>query len=489
MRITRNLKVLGLVAAMGLGLGGHSAHAALSDAEMAQLGIEGTPLTPFGAIRAGNKEGTIPAWSPKPLAPPAGYKPGDFPDPFANEKPLFTITAKNYTQYQDKLTPGQIAMFKQYPDTFRMHVYPTHRTGVVPTWMYEATLRQAKNVKLCPEQVTKGEVCIKDYVKGGGVPFPIPKNGDEAGWSAILSPQFVAEDVYVNGALIDTLGNRTDVISRERGMWPWWFKEKDYPKQEVFNAFGGAVLCDSQEVMQPPRSAGLLFGGCNYINNFDFQVYLYLPGQRRVRKAPEIGAHDSPSFASDGQRTVESRWMVSYTGGKDSYHDRKLLDRKEYFLPYNNFKLTQDSAGFDQIFGKKHINQDLIRYELRRAWVIDAVKKPNVRDLYKRMVTYIDEDTWSGLAFEAYDNSDRLWRMGEQYLVYLFEPKTTVIYGDTQIDLINGRYTTYPYWYNQTAKALGKSPSVNKFISDSSVPLPFNTEIYTPQGLRSMGTR
>ncbi len=488
MRTPNYLKLVAMIAAMGCALASQTASAALSASEQAQLGIEGTPLTPMGAIRAGNKEGTIPAWNPKPLAPPPGYKPGDFPDPFASEKPLFTITAKNYTQYQDKLTPGQIAMFKQYPDTFRMHVYTTHRTGAYEPWVYEATMKQAKNVKLCPEQISKGEVCMKDYIKGGGIPFPIPKNGDEAAWSGFLGFQGVASDFYVNGALIDTLGNRTDVISHERTMWPWWFKEKDYPKQDVFSAFGGAMLCDSQEVMQPPRSAGLLFGGCNYVNNFDFQVYLYLPGQRRVRKAPEIGAHDSPSFASDGQRTVESRWMISYFGGKDSNHDRKLIGRKELFLPYNNFKLTQDNVGFDQIFGKKHINQDLIRYELRRAWVIDAVKKPNVRDLYKRMVTYADEDTWLGLAFEAYDNNDRLWRTGEQYLVYMFEPKITVIYGDTQIDLLNGRYTVYPYLYRQSAKAVGRSESP-KIISDSSTPIPFNPEIYTPQGLRSMGTR
>lgn len=488
MRVPNYLKLLAAVAAIGCAIGIQPAKAALTADEMAKLGIEGTPLTPMGAIRAGNADGSIPAWDPKPLAPPAGYKPGDFPDPYANEKPLFTITAQNYTKYQDKLTPGQIAMFKQYPETYRMHVYPTHRTGTYESWVYEATLRQARNAKLCPEQVSKGKVCMKDVIKGGGIPFPIPKNGDEAAWSGYSGLIASSVDYYVNGALIDALGNRTDVISRERAIWPWWYKEKDFPKGDMFSAFGGALLCDSQEVITPPRSAGLLFGGCNYTDNFDFQVYLYLPGQRRVRKAPEIGAHDSPSFASDGQRTVESRWMISYFGGKESNHDRKLVGKKEFFLPYNNFKLTQDNVGFDQIFGKKHINQDLIRYELRRVWVVDAVKKPNVRDLYKRMVTYADEDTWLGLAFEAYDNSDRLWRTGEQYLVYFFGPKIVSIYGDTQIDLINGRYTTYPYWFRQSAKAVGKAGYL-KINSNSSEPLSFDLDIYTPQGLRSMGSR
>ncbi|MDO8315464.1 MAG: DUF1329 domain-containing protein [Rugosibacter sp.] len=485
MRTPHYLKLVAIIATIGCALSSQTASAALSASEQAKLGIEGTPLTPMGAIRAGNADGSIPAWNPKPLAPPAGYKAGDYPDPFASEKPLFTITAKNYTQYQDKLTAGQVAMFKQYPDTFRMHVYPTHRTGAYESWVYEATMKQAKNVKLCPDQVSKGHVCLKDYVKGGGVPFPIPENGDEAGWSTFLSFRGTSLDVINNGALIDALGNRTDVIGRERALWPWWFKEKDIPSNPVFMAFELAMFCDSMEVLQPPRSAGLVFGGCNYVEQFDFQAYLYLPGQRRVRKAPEIGFHDSPSFGSDGQRTVASRYM-HYFGGAESRHNRKLVGKKELFVPYNNFKLAQDNVGFDQIFGKKHINQDLIRYELHRAWVMEATLKPGQRHLYKRHVIYIDEDTWEGLGFEAYDNSDRLWRIGEQYLMYFYEPKIVTIYGDSQIDLINGRYTTVPYWYRQSSKAVGRGAA--KISSDSST-VPFNVDVYTPQGLRSMGTR
>ncbi|MDO9450433.1 MAG: DUF1329 domain-containing protein [Rugosibacter sp.] len=486
MRTPRYLKMVAVIAAIGCALGSHTASAALTADEQAKLGIEGTPLTPMGAIRAGNADGSIPAWNSKPLPPPAGYKAGDYPDPFANEKPLFTITAKNYTQYQDKLTAGQVAMFKQYPDTFRMHVYPTHRTGAYEPWVYEQTMKQAKAIKICPEQVSKGQVCLKDYIKGGGIPFPIPKNGDEIAWSTFLAFRGTSLDVIINGALIDALGNRTDVISRERALWPWWFKEKDIPKNPWFTAFGGlSMFCDSQEVLQPPRSSGLIFGGCNYVEQFDFQVYLYLPGQRRVRKAPEIGFHDSPSFGSDGQRTVASRYM-HYFGGAESRHDRKLVGKKELFVPYNNFKLAQDGVGFDQIFGKKHVNQDLIRYELHRAWVIEANLKPGQRHLYKRHVSYIDEDTWEGLGFEAYDNSDRLWRVGEQYLMYFYDPKIVTIYGDSQIDLINGRYTTYPYWYRQASKAVGREGP--KISSDSSN-IPFNVDIFTPQGLRGMGTR
>ncbi|RMH44946.1 MAG: DUF1329 domain-containing protein, partial [Gammaproteobacteria bacterium] len=118
MRITNKNILLG--SAIALALGFSQAHAKVSADEAARLGKD---LTPLGAVKAGNKEGTIPEWTGGITQPPAGYKPGDHhPDPFAADKPLFTITAKNVAQYRKYLTDGQLAMFKRYPDTFKMIV-------------------------------------------------------------------------------------------------------------------------------------------------------------------------------------------------------------------------------------------------------------------------------------------------------------------------------------------------------------------------------
>lgn len=48
-------------------------------------------------------------------------------DPYPNEKPLFVITAQNLSQYGAHLSEGQKALFKLYPQTFRMPIYPSHR--------------------------------------------------------------------------------------------------------------------------------------------------------------------------------------------------------------------------------------------------------------------------------------------------------------------------------------------------------------------------
>merc|ERR1711965_1237074 len=95
----------------------------LTQEEINKLGNE---LTPVGAERAGNAAGTIPEWTGG-LGPDAGQMVGDNfqSNPFAGEQPQFVITAQNYQQYSENLTPGQIAMFERYPETFQMPVYQT----------------------------------------------------------------------------------------------------------------------------------------------------------------------------------------------------------------------------------------------------------------------------------------------------------------------------------------------------------------------------
>ncbi|PKL97980.1 MAG: DUF1329 domain-containing protein, partial [Gammaproteobacteria bacterium HGW-Gammaproteobacteria-7] len=70
--------------------------AAVSPEQAARLGRD---LTPVGAEKAGNADGTIPEWTGGITTPPAGYRVGMFhPDPFAADQIQFTITAQNYQQ-------------------------------------------------------------------------------------------------------------------------------------------------------------------------------------------------------------------------------------------------------------------------------------------------------------------------------------------------------------------------------------------------------
>src|SRR3954470_15188992 len=84
----------------GLALAANSL-AAVSAADAAKLGNE---LTPLGGEKAANADGSIPAWDGGLSSAAAAGVPdfksgGHHPDPFANEKPLYTVTAANLNQY------------------------------------------------------------------------------------------------------------------------------------------------------------------------------------------------------------------------------------------------------------------------------------------------------------------------------------------------------------------------------------------------------
>src|SRR5690606_26066164 len=139
----------------------------------------GRDLTPIGAEAAGNADGTIPPWEGGITTPPAGYQPGQHhPDPFADDRPRFTVTASNLAEHRDQLTAGQIALLEAYP-TYKMVVYPTRRSASFPTRIYQATREIAPQAQL----VNDGSG-VAGAIRG--IPFPVPTNGLEVIWNHLL---------------------------------------------------------------------------------------------------------------------------------------------------------------------------------------------------------------------------------------------------------------------------------------------------------------
>jgi Protein of unknown function (DUF1329) len=152
------------------------AQAQLAGGDLAKLG---TTLTPLGAEKAGNAANTIPAWDGGITKPVAGYKAGGpYLDPYPADKPLFTINAGNADKYKDNLSPGQLAMLKQYP-SYKLPVFPTRRSAAFPQGHYAETKDCAAKAKLAA-----GENGVTGCT--GGIPFPIPKSGAEAIWNHLL---------------------------------------------------------------------------------------------------------------------------------------------------------------------------------------------------------------------------------------------------------------------------------------------------------------
>jgi len=430
--------------------------AEISPEETARLGAD---LTPLGAEKKGNEDGTIPAWDGGILTPPIGYKPGmHHPDLYADDKVLMTITAANLDYYADKLTPGHQAMLKTY-DTFRIRVYPTHRSASFPQRIYDATRKVAATAKL-----SDGGNGVHGAVNG--IPFPIPKSGVEVIWNHLLRYRGDIMSRRIGQAMPTRSGRYTlvkfvdeaSIVYSQKGM-----------TEELL---GNKILFLKQKVLSPARLAGgilLVHETLDQIKE-PRSAWLYNPGQRRVRRAPNV-AYDNPGTASDGMRTSDQFDMFS--GATDRY-DWELLGKKEMYVPYNSYKLHSDSLKYEDILTLRHINPDHLRYELHRVWVVNATLKDGARHLYKRRTFYIDEDSWQILLVDQYDNRDQLWRVSEGHVINYYEVPTLWTTLEVHTDLQAGRYLVI---------GLDNESSMYDFN------IKRTSEDYTPAALRREGRR
>lgn len=458
------------------------AQAKVSAEEAAQLGVTGTPLTPLGAVRAGNADGTIPAWTGGITEYPEGYTPGGwYVDPFASDEILFTITADNYKQYADKLTPGTQALFERYPDTMEMNIYPTRRSASFPDAYYTGSIKNATNTEFVgSDKPTLAERSVKRETYTPGVWFPIPKTAGEALWNHTYFYWGKDFKATAYGMNVFADGSYADHQKIDRWIMPWAMDDSEIPDDKYFQRGGGALWCGSQEDVYPPRTAGQMFGGCNTWTQNDFDAYLYIPGQRRVRKAPEIGFYDSPGSGSDGLRTADQRFLWAITGGEEWYEFSELK-KAEYYVPYNSYKMAQPGVTFDDLARPGHLNPEFKRYELHRMWVVEGRTRPQFRHLSPHRLVYSDEDTWAATNADMYDAQDKMWRVSESYNINFYDQKLNYFWGDAHMDIISGRYACVNSFYN-----IG--------IKDGNGPPTFNNEKpawehQKPSGLRKYGVR
>ncbi len=448
------------IAVLALSLLAANVMAAVTPEEAAKLG---TTLTPVGAEKAGNADGSIPAWTggiPKNAG--AVDSKGFLADPFASEKPLFVITAATVDKYKDKLSDGQVAMFKRYPETYKIPVYPTHRTVNLPPEIYESIKRSALNVK--PINDGNG---LEGFTGNRYYAFPIPKNGVEVLWNHITRYHGGNLRRIITQATPQTNGSYTPIRFEEEVAVPQLIPDMDPAKA------ANVLTFFKQSVTAPARLAGnvlLVHETLDQVKEPRL-AWIYNAGQRRVRRAPQV-AYDGPGTASDGLRTSDNFDMFS--GAPDRY-DWKLVGKKEMYIPYNSYKLDQPTLKYDDIIKAGHINQDLTRYELHRVWEVVGTVKPSERHIYAKRHMYIDEDSWQVALVDHYDGRGQLWRVAEGHAQFYYNHQTPAYTVETLYDIIAGRYI-----------ALGmKNEEKSSFVFG------FNAKAadYTPAALRAEGVR
>lgn len=370
---------------------GQFAVAAVSADEASKLKGE---LTPFGSVKAGNSDGSIPAWTGGYTTPTPGDRPGGRRgDPFKDEKPLFSITAGNAGEYAGKLSDGVKAMLKKYPDSFRVDVYPSHRTAAAPEWVYGNTFKNATRAKMNGDEV-EGAF--------GGVPFPIPTTGAEVIWNHLLRWRAPSGRFSATGYLLTADGKAVmsgDATSTQQ--MPYYFQESSLEEFSKRNVYYNVRVSTTA----PAIRAGEGIVSQLNLNSAKDQTWVYLVGQRRVRKLPNTCC-DTPSPVMGGLMSFDE--LEVFTGRLDRFN-WKLVGKQEMYIPYNGNRL-QVPATDKEVLSTHHVNPDYMRWELHRVWVVEATLREGQRHQAARSRYYCDEDTWTCMLSDRWDAKGQLWK-------------------------------------------------------------------------------
>ena len=424
-----------------------------------QLG--GPLLTPVGAERAGNAAATIPPWKGGITEPPASYVPGEqHVDPWPEDGVLYTITADNMADYADQLSPGQQALLRVYPDSWRIQVYPTRRSASYPEWVYQAIEDNARNASVLREG--------KGGVAGTNVssPFPLPASGVEAVWNHNLRWRGIRVHRSFGQAAVTDRGQYTVTFLLQDFAFPYAAP----PGDELREKFPNLLLALKSKVIQP----GLLSGDGSLVlepidqTDAPRKSWTYSRNLRRILRAPYI-ANAYPAANTDNLRTVDEFDM--FNGSPEEY-DWQLKGKQELYIPYNAYRIHAQDLYYDDIVGKQHINPELARYELHRVWVVEGTLKPGMKHIYGRRVFYIDEDSWQIAVADNYDLEGNLWRTSEAHALNYYEVPVLWSTLEVYYDLAKQRYLVSgldnrrnPYQFSDTADPREFSPNaLNYYI-------------------------
>ncbi|RJF86692.1 DUF1329 domain-containing protein [Oleomonas cavernae] len=449
-----------VLAATGVG----SVQAKVPQAEADRLGRD---LTSIGAMKAGNADGSVPAYEGGITAPPAGYKPGmHHISPFAADPIKLTITGQNAGQHAARLTAGQLAMLKIYP-TYKLNVYQSRRSCALPERVYEASKRNAITATMTEDQNGLNDALL-------GVPFPIPKSGVEAIWNHRLRYRGFKFRRFFGGAAVNRDGSFLLFKTQDEGIihysGPGLANIGDVTDIKQLKNIGISYL---NITTAPSRLAGSIILVLDTINAKELprQAWQYNPGTRRVLRAPEL-AYDNPLFNSDGLATTDQFDM--YNGATDRY-DFELKAPTEKYIGYNAYELMSEKHPYKEVLTAVHLNPDFNRYELHRTWVVEAKLKEGTRHVYARRTFYLDEDSWNIVAADLYDGRGQLWRNQEGPVVNYYDLPLCSSVMEVTYDLQSGRYVAFGM--------KGEEKMLDWNVND------IDPSNFSPDAIRRLGTR
>ena len=407
------------IVCLGLGLS-QPAVAAVSEQQAKRLGQD---LTPVGAEKLGNGA-DIPAWRGG-LALDASHQPGDFhADPFAADAPLFRISAANIDQHEKRLSEGQKALLRRFPEMF-FEVYPSRRSASYPDYVYDGIRTNATRAELMK---------YGSGVRGATMssPFPIPENGLQVLWNHTL--RFRGQSFTYSGytASITASGDRAETLRDYQYFFA--YSEPGMEPEDLDNK----IFYLKRKTLAPANLAGritLVHETLDQVRS-PRKSWVYVPGQRRLRRTPDL-AYDTADVNTNSIRTID---QVDMFNGAPDYYDWKLVGKQEMYIPYNAYKVHQGELLNDDILLDHHLNSALLRYEAHRVWVLEATLRVGFDHRYAKRRYYVDEDSWSIIYAEEYDDQGELLQVTEAHPINFYDVQLVYPTLEVTYDLENSRY-------------------------------------------------
>ena len=383
--------------------------------------------TPVGAERGGNRDGSIPPWTGG-LARsgwPAAFAKGKrLVDPFPNDRPLFTITASNVGEYRSRLSRGHQALLARHPN-YRLPVYASRRSVAYPQTIYDAT--QAN--------LTRAKLVGSDAIQGArlGFPFPNPKSGVEAMWNHRVRYRGDSVELNTKQVVINANGKPTqDARVNERAYFRYGniADPVDINKQNIllyyllrFTGVGlSRLVAVAHETANSEKDARA--------------IWVAPPGSPRLFRIPPVG-YDQPFPGTEGIYFVD---MIDMYNGPFDRYVWKLVGKREMYLPYNAYRLSDGRQKYAQQLMPSFFNPDQTRYELHRVWVVEATERDGKKHSFGTRVFYLDEDSWNVVLVENEDHQGKLWRFQEGHILPSYEVQSVNCFPVITYDLKDGRY-------------------------------------------------
>jgi len=309
------------------------------------------------------------------------------------DSPLYSIDSSNASEYADMLSPGQMAMFSAYPDTYRMDVYDSSGECVIPADI--TAISQSNGAMINDNEGF-------EVANAGQVPFPDPSHPQHYVWNFRMNASMVSAvyriatsaNVQADGSII--LGQQETNVTFPRNP----NAVSQYADKNIYAMF-------MQKNLGPPRSAGLVTLVHDFIDSYvqPRKAWQYNPATRRVRRAPDI-TYDTVLAAGGGIVVVDQ--YGGFNGAQDKY-DWSYEGSKQMLVPMGNDALANNAI--ETTHTVNHLNPDYVRYEARTVDIVHAQLKPGQRHIYESRTMYFIDDDFTQLALQdMYDGAGNLMR-------------------------------------------------------------------------------